>query len=135
MLRELVDWAEYELSVHHTWVALVLGCGVHGDRDAPPAQRSQLLKLRGDGNTEARMRIARSLGVRVGAKVMELGRLRRAASVWRGQLRTVVAVEDWRPRAPVSSSERGTSGADAWGGLVSQAQLQLGMAALDILGR
>lgn len=69
----------------------MLGCGVHGDSDAPPAQRSQLLKLRGDGNTEARMRIARSLGVRVGAKVVELGRLRRAASVWRGQLSTAAA--------------------------------------------
>ena len=90
-VRLLIKWAEYELKVHRTWVALVLGCGVLGDRDAPPAQRSQLLKLRGDGNTEARMRIARSLGVRVGAQVVELGRLRRAASVWQGQLSTITA--------------------------------------------
>ena len=62
-----------------TFIALVLGCGVQGSHDLPPAQRSQLMKLRGSGNTEARMRIARCLGVRTG---VEVGRLRRAAAVW-----------------------------------------------------
>jgi len=64
-----------------TFIALVLGCGVQGSHDLPPAQRSQLMKLRGSGNTEARMRIARCLGVCTSG--VELGRLRRAAAVWR----------------------------------------------------
>ena len=38
------------------------------------------MKLHGSGNTDARMRIARCLGVRTGA---EVGRLRAAAGVWR----------------------------------------------------
>ena len=53
---------------------------MHGDRDVAPAQRSQLLKLRGDGNTDVRMRIARALGVHVGE---ELGRVRRTRGAWR----------------------------------------------------
>ena len=78
----LLAWAEAELAVHRAFIALVLGCGVHAasSHDLPPAQRGHLAKLRGDGNTGVRMRIAGFLGVRVGA---ELGRLRRAASVWR----------------------------------------------------
>ena len=77
--RKLRAWANAELAIHRTYVALVIGCGVHASRDLPPAQRSQLMKLRGDSNTDARMRIARCLGVRTGA---ELGRVRRAAEVW-----------------------------------------------------
>ena len=61
------------------YICLVLGCGIHASRDLAPAQRSQLMKLRGDGNTDARVRIARCLGVCTG---VELGRLRRAAAVW-----------------------------------------------------
>ena len=80
--RQLVDWAKAELANHRTFVALVLGCGVHGCRDVQPAQRSKLLKLRGDGNTDARMRIAKCLGVRTGS---ELGHLRRAVAVWGAQ--------------------------------------------------
>ena len=74
--NELLAWIEGELAVQRTFLGLVLGCGVHGARAEPPAPQSQLLKLRGDGNTDARMRIAAALGVRVKA---ELGRLRRAA--------------------------------------------------------
>ena len=77
--RELLAWANAELAPHRTYIGLVIGCGVHASRDLPPAQRSPLMKLRGDVNTDARMRIARCLGVRTGA---ELGRVRRAAEVW-----------------------------------------------------
>ena len=78
----LMNWVKAELANHRTFVALVLGCGVHGCRDVQPAQRSKLLKLRGDGNTDARMRIAKCLGVRTGS---ELGHLRRAVAVWGAQ--------------------------------------------------
>ena len=78
--RRLLAWAETALETRNIFVALVLGCGVHGSQDLPPAQRSQLLRLRGDGNTDARMRIAQCLGVRT--SVAELRRLRNAAAVW-----------------------------------------------------
>lgn len=84
ILREriegLIEWANADLAIRDTFLELVLGCGVHGGRDLPPARRSQLMKLRGDGNTDARQRIASCLGVRVG---VEVGRLRRAVMVWR----------------------------------------------------
>ena len=109
---ELLEWAEGELENHRTFIALLLGCGVLGSGsgdvggdgdgngdgngdgggggDGAPAMRPNLLsKLRGDGNTDARMRIARCLGVRTG---VELGRLRRAAAVWRGIYRARVGV-------------------------------------------
>ena len=70
-------WITSELDRHRIFVFEVLGCGVHGNRDVPPAQRSPLIALRGDGNTEVRMRIARALGVPLGAY---LGRLRGAAA-------------------------------------------------------
>ena len=79
--RTLLAWADAELATRRTYVALVLGCGVHASRDLPPAQRSQLMKLRGNGHTDARMRIARCLGVRTSGA--ELRRLRDAAAVWR----------------------------------------------------
>ena len=79
--RQLVSWVSAELAPRDTFVNLVLGCGVHGsrdrDRDLPQAQRSQLHKLRGFINTQARINIAQYLGVRVGEKA---GRLRRAAA-------------------------------------------------------
>jgi len=81
----LETWAEEELSSHRTFTALVLGCGVYGshEQNAPPAQRSQLPKLRGDGEKGERMRkrIALCLGVRTSS--VEIGRLRRAAVIWR----------------------------------------------------
>ena len=76
---ELLAWADDELALYQTYVRFVLGGG-HANGDAPPAQRSQLRKLRGGGNVGARMRIAHFLGVKVGP---ELGRIRRAAMVWR----------------------------------------------------
>ena len=76
----LLEWAEAELTKRQAFVALVLGCGVHTSREVPPAQRSRLAELRGGRNTEARMCIAQSLGVRVGT---EVGHLRRAAAAWR----------------------------------------------------
>ena len=81
-LAELRAWADAELATRHTMIAVVLGCGVHGNRDLPPAQWSQLMKLRGDGNIDVRMRIARCLGVR--SNGAELGCLRAAAAGWRG---------------------------------------------------
>ena len=81
--RQLVSWVSAELAPRDTFVNLVLGCGVHGsrdrdrDRDLPHAQRSQLHKLRGSINTQARINIAQYLGVRVGE---EAGRLQRAAA-------------------------------------------------------
>ena len=81
----LLTWAEEELSNHRTFTALVLGCGVYGshEQNAPPAQRGQLPKLRGDGEKGERMRkrIALCLGVRTSS--VEIGRLRRAAVIWR----------------------------------------------------
>ena len=77
---ELETWADDELETYHNFYRVVIGGGVHGDRDVAPAQRSQLLKLRGDGNTDVRMRIARALGVRVGE---ELGQVRRVRGTWR----------------------------------------------------
>ena len=51
---------------HVNFVNTVLRCGVHGTgHGLPPAQRSPLLKLRGDNKTEARLRIAEYLGVQV----------------------------------------------------------------------
>ena len=44
--RQLLRWAQDELALHHTFWALVLGCGVHGSRDVPPPRRSPLLKIR-----------------------------------------------------------------------------------------
>ena len=78
-LPGLLAWANAELAAHRTYDDLVIGCGIHCRRNLPPAQRSHLVKLRGDGNTDARMRFARCLGVRTGA---ELGRLRRAEAEW-----------------------------------------------------
>jgi len=93
---ELLAWADDELALHQTYMSIVLGGVVHGNRDVAPAQRSQLRKLRGDGNVGARMRIAKCLGVRVGP---ELGRIRRAALAWRtitegGEKRGEVASEE-----------------------------------------
>ena len=79
-LGRLLRWADDELETYHNFYRVVIGGGVHGDRDVAPAQRSQLLKLRGDGNTDVRMRIARALGVRVGE---ELGQVRRVRGTWR----------------------------------------------------
>ena len=78
LANQLASWAMSEVATRDTFLALVLGCGIHGSRDVAPAQRSQLLNLRGDGNTDVRMRIAGYLGVRLGE---EAGRLRRAANV------------------------------------------------------
>ena len=72
----LPDGIAAELATRDTFVNLVLGCGVHS-RNLPHAQRSQLHKLRGSINTQARMNIAQYLGVRVGE---EAGRLRRASA-------------------------------------------------------
>ena len=80
---QLVSWVSVELAPtpRDTFFNLVLGCGVHGsrdrDRDLPQARRSQLHKLRGFVNTQARINIVQYLGVRVGE---EAGRLRRAAA-------------------------------------------------------
>ena len=76
----LLAWAEAELHTRQEFITLVLGCGVHGSCKAPPAKRSYLAELRGGRNTEARMCIAQSLGVRIG---VEARHLRRAAAVWR----------------------------------------------------
>ena len=77
MRRQLASWVAAELATRDTFVNLVLGCGVHGSRDLPQAQRSPLHKLRGNVNTQARQYIAQCLGVRVGE---EARRLRRAAA-------------------------------------------------------
>ena len=77
---ELLAWVEAELATRHSFITLILGCGVYGSDDLPPAQRSQLMKLRGSGNADARMRIARCLGVRTSRAVLQ--RLRDAAEVW-----------------------------------------------------
>ena len=73
----LLAWLNAEHATCHTFTTLILGCGVHGSHDVPPAQRSQLLKLRGSGIVEARMKVAGYLGVRVKA---EAGRDRSGAS-------------------------------------------------------
>ena len=78
--KALLAWAKGELSTHTTYFALILGCGVHASFYLPPAQRNQLMKLRGDGQTDARIRIARCLGVNF--SFVELGRLKAAAEVW-----------------------------------------------------
>jgi hypothetical protein len=80
---------------HVNFVKTVLGCGVHGTgHDLPPTQRSPLLKLRGDINTEARLCIAECLGVqvkeaeapprsvRIGAGLRVLVQWERALSTW-----------------------------------------------------
>ena len=76
---ELLAWVQAELDTRSQFLAVVLGCGVHGNRSKlPPAQRSQLLKLRGCQNVRSRMRIAGFLGVRTSG--VELERLRDAAA-------------------------------------------------------
>ena len=102
-LRTLLAWAEAELHTTELHTAVVLGCGVHAGRDLPPPQRSQLMKLRGDGNTDARQRIARCLGVRVGA---ELRRLRAAAVVWREAVRKGPEAELQYPNDPTEDQLR-----------------------------
>jgi len=77
--RQLLYWVQGELELHATFRSVVLGCGVHGSDDLPPAQRSSLRKLRGIGG--ASERIAQYVGVRVG---VDLQRLHRAAQVWEG---------------------------------------------------
>ena len=64
----LLVWLHAEHTLRHTFTALILGCGVHGSHDVPPAHRSQLIKLRSSGLVEARMKLAGYLGVRVGAE-------------------------------------------------------------------
>lgn len=70
------------------YICLVLGCGIHASRDLAPAQRSQLMKLRGDGNTDARRRrslavLGRAHCMRTSGAELERLRLRDAAEVWR----------------------------------------------------
>ena len=78
--RELLEWALDELLTRHTFVTLVLGCGVYGSGNL--SQQSQLVMLRGHiGPCE---RIAKFLGVKVGK---EVGMLRRAAAA-------LAAIED-----------------------------------------
>ena len=71
-----IHQAKEELEVHDMYMNLVLGCGVNCGTALPPAQRSVLRVLRGDVNTEARMLIARCLGVRVGVALRGVRRLR-----------------------------------------------------------
>ena len=61
----LLAWLNAEHATRRTFTTLILGYSVHGPRDLPPAQRSQLLKLRGTGIVEARIKLAGYLGVRV----------------------------------------------------------------------
>ena len=86
--RQLLrSWAERELCIHRTFVALVLGCGIHGrpscaqeeeGRD-PSALPTQLLTLlRGATNTEPRQYIARALGVRFGDQLRRVREAREA---------------------------------------------------------
>ena len=75
----LLMWALGKLETHHIYMSMVVRrLRVHGDRDVALAQRSQLYKLRGDGNTDVRMRIGKFLGVRAGA---EIGRIQRAGKL------------------------------------------------------
>ena len=82
----------------------MLGCGVHASHELPPAQRNELMKLRGNGNTDARMRIARCLGVPTGAEVR---RLRDAAVVWRVVVRgNAEEAASWRLGKEMREAER-----------------------------
>ena len=90
--RDLLAWARGELAIHAAFTTLLLGVqggvskqeGValgnaeEGAEGTLELGRTQLVKLRGDGNTDARMRIAGAMGVRLGAG---LRGLRRAAAV------------------------------------------------------
>ena len=75
-LNALIGRIETEHALHKMFTELILGCGVHGSRDAPPAQRSQLLKLRGTGIVEARMKLAGYLGVKVKAEAARVAAAR-----------------------------------------------------------
>ena len=36
----LLAWLNSQIALRHTFTTLILGCGVHGSHDVPPAQRS-----------------------------------------------------------------------------------------------
>ena len=103
--RPVLAWAKAELAQNHDhrFFGLVLGCGVHGSRDVPPAQRSPLLKLRGDGHTNARALIWRCLSRRTRT---ELGRLRQAASVLQSEEdEYAMQVQEWDEEDPYGDLE------------------------------
>lgn len=87
---QLLAWARSELAIHTAFITLLLGVqggaskqggtaiAEEGAERTPELPRNQLVKLRGDRNTDARMRIAGAMGVRMGA---ELRGLRRAVGV------------------------------------------------------
>lgn len=97
LINSLLARIDAELHTTRTFVALVLGCGVHASHDLPPAQRCQLMKLRGDGNTDARQRIARCLGVRTSRA--ELTRLQSAAEACRAPSIQAQAIAEEHARA------------------------------------
>jgi len=80
----LFAWLDAEHATRRTFTTLILGCGVHGPRDLPPAQRSQLRKLRSSGLLEARIKLAGYLGVRVKAEASRIAAARAvmASTVW-----------------------------------------------------
>ena len=103
--RPVLAWAKAELAQNHDhrFFDLVLGCGVHGSRDVPPAQRSPLLKLRGDGHTNARALIWRCLSRRTRT---ELGRLRQAVSVLQSEEdEYAMQVQEWDEEDPYGDLE------------------------------
>ena len=73
-------WALDLLVTRHTFLTIVLGCGVHASREIPLKERSHFARLRGDLNVVPRMNIASALGV---PTLAEVGRLKIAVEVWR----------------------------------------------------
>ena len=77
---ELAYLIDRKFGARRTFLEIVMGRGVYGRPSSRSGAGGQnwLRQLRGDGNTDARMRIARALGVPSGR---ELGRLRRVRVV------------------------------------------------------
>ena len=79
--RRCLLWALDLLVARHTFLTIVLGCGVHASREIPLKDRSHFARLRGDINIVPRMSIASALGV---PTLAEVERLKSAVEVWRG---------------------------------------------------
>jgi hypothetical protein len=134
-MKKVFAWVDAECTLHNTFFGLVIGCGVHGDHGSPPSNRSQvppptpppphptsrmltthtphapqLMKLRGDINTDARQRICRALGVRTG---VELSRIRRAREALVAVLRDFEEEPADAPPAAGSEEDGATTSAHA----------------------
>lgn len=80
ILTLLYDWLNAECAIRDIFINLILGCGVHGNHNAPPPQRSRFRSLRGNAIVEARMKLAGYLGMRTGDEAMRVGAAQQALS-------------------------------------------------------